>query len=455
MAFPTTDMKGHSKLRERVTIALDRCQEQQWLDFKESQPWPQLKWRLIKTIMAMANLRDGGIVVAGVCERDDAWDLTGVAPEHLSSYDFDEIADQVSKYASPEVRMEVVLHQHYDGNTYLVFNVHQFTDTPVVCKCNNSDTLPKGERMYAGDFFVRPSSGRPQTARVSNAGQLQDLLELAAESRARRLLELAHRVGLVPSESADTHFDQESASITNPPVPVLERPYWRVVIRPDHYDDQLIPSRSDCMKYVEKAKVRLRGWDFPHLSRRETELGQGSNWIASWCEFMGSIEYWRFFQSGQFVHLSAVREVTEDNWRGKLQEWVTSRLRHVKDVDWDRVPGFISITNLLYNITEYFEFASRLAQAGAYQGNVSIRIEVHGIKGFVLAAEPNRAWWLYCAAHEEHLAHTWTVASDRLIAETAELSLLATAWFLESFGWMDPALDVLRREQQDFLRKAT
>ena len=47
-AIPTSDMPGHKRLHERVVTALDRCQESQAVDFKESATWDQLKWRIIK-----------------------------------------------------------------------------------------------------------------------------------------------------------------------------------------------------------------------------------------------------------------------------------------------------------------------------------------------------------------------------------------------------------------------
>lgn len=354
MALPTTEMKGYKSLRERVVLALDRCQEQQSLDFKESQPWPELKWRLLRTIMAMANLRDGGLIIVGVSERGDRWDLTGISPGDLSTYDYDDIVDQVTKYASPEVMLDVVLHRHDDGNEYLAIHVHQFAETPIICKRNCPDDVQRRDRMTAGDFFIRPP-GKPQTEKVVDASRLHDLLELAAENRARRMLEVAHRVGLVPSESAETRFESELASITEFPVPVTEVPYWRVIIRPNRYDEELIASRSKCLKLMEKTRVRLRGWDFPAGTSGESEIVQGSRWIGSSCHFMGSIEYWRFYQSGQFVHWSAVREVTERQWREKLQGSVMGCLL---DFDLDAVPGFISITNLLYNVTEFFESRS-------------------------------------------------------------------------------------------------
>lgn len=452
MALPTTDMNGYSKLRERIVFALDRCQEQQWLDFKESQPWPELKWRLLKTIMAMANLRDGGLIVIGISERGDAWDLTGIAPEHLRTFDSDDILDQVTKYASPVVTLDVVLHRHDDGKEYLAINVHRFSETPVVCKSNGPSELQSRDRITAGDVFVRPP-GKPQTERVMDASRLHELLELAAETRARRMLEVAHRVGFTPPESSQMRFDKELSSIIDMPVPIKDSAYWRLVIRPDRYVHELIPTRSDCLKHVEKSRVQLRGWDFPHLSNRDHEVGQGSNSVASWCSFLGSIEYWRFFQSGQFIHYSVVTETVEEDWREKLRNSAKSQLRYLKDIDWDAVPGFVSITNVLYKVTEYFEFAARLVQAGVLEGSVSVTLELHGAKGFVLATEMNRMWRNYCVAHENELGKSWTIASDRLIADSAGHALSAVVWFFESFGWMNPNLEVLQKDQQKFLKR--
>src|SRR5437899_693602 len=144
MAFPTTEMSGYSDLKRRITLALSRCQEQPWLDFKESQPWSVLRWRLLKTIMGMANLRDGGLVLVGVAEKGTAWELTGIEPAHLAAFDYDDIIDQLSKYASPQVNVDIVVHDHDDGKRYLAFCVHQFNDSPVVCRNSSPvDVKPK------------------------------------------------------------------------------------------------------------------------------------------------------------------------------------------------------------------------------------------------------------------------------------------------------------------------
>lgn len=202
-AIPTSDMPGHKQLHDRVYNALDRCQESQGVDFKESAPWDSLKWRLIPTILAMGNLRDGGIIVIGVSERGDNWELTGISPEHLETYDVDILIDTANKYCSPHVDVDIVSVEYKNGHKFLSIQVNEFNDTPLVCKKGNSE-----EGIVEGAVYVRPP-GKAQTTRVMNASQMHDLLELAAEKRARRILEVARRVGLEPTDTTKEFFDKE------------------------------------------------------------------------------------------------------------------------------------------------------------------------------------------------------------------------------------------------------
>ena len=204
-AIPTSDMPGHRKLHERVFNALDRCQESKSVDFKESAPWEDLKWQLIRTSLAMGNLRDGGIIVIGASERGDTWDLTGISNDHLSTFDVDDVIDVINKYASPPIKIEIVTVTYRNSKVFLAMQIHEFTDCPFVCKKNGPDN---NKKLRAGDVFVRPA-GKPRTTRVISADEIQDLLELAAEKRARRILEVAHRIGLKPTDTSSKKFEEE------------------------------------------------------------------------------------------------------------------------------------------------------------------------------------------------------------------------------------------------------
>lgn len=236
------------------------------------------------------------------------------------------------------------------------------------------------------------------------------------------------------------------------PTNVLQYPHWRINFRPNKFEEDFIPSLSKCYGIIEKNKLSLRGWDYPYLSSRDTERGQGNNWVASWSEFMGHCEYWRFYQSGQFLHLFSVREVTAGGWKDELQSDLKSHLSRLDDIDWKTIPGFFSFINFIYSVTEIFEFAARLCQSQVYTGTLTIKIDIKDIKGFALSAPVERAWDHYYAAGENVLSKTLEVEPGQLIAASQEISLSTIVWFFERFGWMSPSEDVIRQDQEKLLK---
>jgi hypothetical protein len=161
---------------------------------------------------------------------------------------------------------------------------------------------------------------------------------------------------------------------------------------------------------------------------------------------MGLVEYWRFYQSTQFLYLGAVREMSPE-WHDNLKR--TFRPLNGAPVD---IPGFVSIVNLIYTMTEFFEFPTRLCQAGLYQGTLTVTVEMHGIRGFALTTDdPRRHWHRLCQSTEDTLQKTWRISSTDLIASSNEHSLDAMVWFFERFGWRDVSRDALRADQEDFL----
>ena len=232
------------------------------------------------------------------------------------------------------------------------------------------------------------------------------------------------------------------------PTPVLENPHWRVNFRPSEYKEDLIPTLSKCYDTIEKNKLSLRGWDYPHL---DTEREQGNNWVASWSSFMGHNEYWRFYQSGQFIHLFSVKESTEGDYKKKLRNDMKSHYR-IHKIDWDSVPGFFSIINFIYNVTEIYEFAARLCQSEIYTGKINIQIDIKGIKNFVLTAPLERLWIRYYAASQDILSRNHEIETEQLISASKDISLDALVWFFERFGWFEPPKSVIRQDQENLIK---
>lgn len=205
VAIPSSSLPGHRALHERAVAALSVCAESQDVDFKESATWDALRWKITRTVLGMGNLRDGGLVICGVSEREDSWSVDGMIGSDLATYDADKILGHVDAYVSPFADLDVVLLEH-DSRKFLVVGVREFRDTPLVCLKNG----PDGAKLKQGVVYVRPA-GVPRTSQVMDAREMHYLLELAAEKRAKRMLEAARRIGLTEQEveAASARYDAE------------------------------------------------------------------------------------------------------------------------------------------------------------------------------------------------------------------------------------------------------
>ncbi len=201
-APPSSDLAGHKQIYEKVKLALETCQESQAVEFTESQPWQDLRWKITRTSMAMGNLRDGGIIVVGISQRRQKWSLGGMRKVDLQTFDVDIINSQVNEYVSPHVDLTIVLHRR-ENKSYVVVAAKEFDHTPLVCKKSR-----ESEGLYQGAVYIRPP-GKAQTTRMMNAQEMHGLLELAAEKRSRQFLERAARLGLFRPGASSQQFDQE------------------------------------------------------------------------------------------------------------------------------------------------------------------------------------------------------------------------------------------------------
>jgi hypothetical protein len=101
-------------------------------------------------------------------------------------------------------------------------------------------------------------------------------------------------------------------------------------------------------------------------------------------------------------------------------------------------------------VTEYFEFAARICQAGVYRGGLDVSLELTGIKGFVLTTDWERAWSEYRPATDDRLRKSWRLSSEMLVAGSAEHSMKAM-WLCQCFGWMSPNVEGIKRDQEKLM----
>ncbi|MGA2324418.1 MAG: ATP-binding protein [Sedimentisphaerales bacterium] len=203
-AIPKTDLPGYEALRKRVDAAFQLLQESRAVDFKQSVKWEDYKIKFAETIMAMSNLRDGGIVIIGVSEENGEWKLKGITDQDLATYDPDNMIDFVNKYASPVANFNVVRHE-MDGTNFLIMSVREFESEPVICKRDHNKDLRNGA------IYIRPL-GKPETRAIQNAEEMRELLDIAVEKKMRRLAgQMQYIYGQTPPTQQQDQkiFDQE------------------------------------------------------------------------------------------------------------------------------------------------------------------------------------------------------------------------------------------------------
>lgn len=136
----------------------------------------------------------------------------------------------------------------------------------------------------------------------------------------------------------------------------------KVIFEPKIYNETLIP-KKELQNILEKSKVSLRGWSFPHIpiedredGKRPYSLGNGVEFYTSW---QGIIETSRFYQSGQFISKFALREDTLGELYGRPLE----------------AGKYLDFLGLIYKITEITLFVKNLIEnANIEEGNLIIEI---------------------------------------------------------------------------------
>ena len=136
----------------------------------------------------MANRRDGGIVIIGVEDNESTLLPVGLSNDDLTNWTYDNVADQVARYADPSVSFDLEV-KVYDGTSYIILEVAEFLDLPVLCKRAYDNVLRDGA------CYVR-TRRKPETSEIPTQSEMRDLLDLAIDKGVNRYLERARQVGL-------------------------------------------------------------------------------------------------------------------------------------------------------------------------------------------------------------------------------------------------------------------
>ena len=217
--------------------------------------------------------------------------------------------------------------------------------------------------------------------------------------------------------------------------------HWREVIRPLRFEAARIASLAECERLLRATTVRLRGWEYPFINERT--LVRDADSLSSTTP---PRDYWQLYQSGQFVSLLGLREddpATRETVHRRLKSgWCANDLPRP-------YVGHIDPVEVIYHVSEVFEFAGRLAEREAVGPHVVIELGWRNVHGRVLGTPDFRRgdWRQMYVCTVDKLDHpAIEVTALQLIARRREMAIDAALWLFDRFGW-SPGREAARLDQ--------
>jgi len=155
--------------------------------------------KVTRAVLALSNRRYGGKVIIGVVDDGQSLSPTGLSPTDLATWRHEDVSGSIGSYADPFVTLHTA-HIQFEGKDFVVIDVEEFEDVPVVCKKNYPDVLRDGA------CYVR-RRGRIESSEIPNSSEMRQLLDLSTEKALRRY----HRLQRASQPGPDDRdrFDQE------------------------------------------------------------------------------------------------------------------------------------------------------------------------------------------------------------------------------------------------------
>jgi len=156
---------------------------------------------------------------------------------------------------------------------------------------------------------------------------------------------------------------------------IKSQAYWRIEIHSSEYQANRLPTRAGMEDLLSKATVSFRGWPYPYYGIRADDLAYNGKWLEGKINWDRYIEYWRLYESGQWIHYSNVRTAgipREEIFKGRTP----LPPQHA---------GYISVRGeVLFTLTEILHFTVGLAQCGVLEPEAFLSIELHNTRDYML-----------------------------------------------------------------------
>lgn len=229
---------------------------------------------------------------------------------------------------------------------------------------------------------------------------------------------------------------------------IKSRGYWRVNFQP--VTVEYFETQKELREIIEKNSLSVRGWDYPHIPRRNDENGSmlsADKYLEGWEEWEKYKEFWRIYKSGQFLYYRGLREdwIEEDTWYGATD----TEIKQIKPLT-----RLAMLGSVIYEVTEMFEFLSRLVKHGLYRDGVVVNISLHNTEGRQLWVDSsNRLPFSFpkkTGARE--IPFSGTFSKEEIIENSNTIANKLILQVFDAFEF-NPSSDQIMKDQESFLSR--
>lgn len=228
---------------------------------------------LTKDILALANCRDGGVIVIGKSEpQPGKFVLDGVSDDQAASFETTKVATWVNNHGVPHVHL-VCYRQVYDGKQFIVIAVSEFHDVPVICS-KQFEVSSTGKTakvvLRKGTVYVRTANA--ESAPLSSVEEIRQLIGLATTKRTDQMLGMFQAMmkgqPLLKERPHDELFEAELETVQSDLEFELDSKAkfgaWNLVFHPVRYQEDRWDDSEALKAVLERSIVRLRS-EFPPI----------------------------------------------------------------------------------------------------------------------------------------------------------------------------------------------
>jgi len=190
---------------EELLQLISHGREERNLEFKGRVHWNDInvKSKITKTILAMSNLRDGGIIIAGVEQDNENFIPVGLEDEMLNTFKQDDISSYVNEFADPFVEI-TISHEECENLKYAIIQIKEFSEIPTICKRDGENNLRRGA------IYIRPRR-KIESVEVPSQAEMREILDIATEKILKKFKRNLLLTGLEeePEASSKQKFDAQ------------------------------------------------------------------------------------------------------------------------------------------------------------------------------------------------------------------------------------------------------